>query len=154
MEDLRISKIRELELNKDHVEKFVLFDSKVDYQDIALMYNEFGFDKSKIEGGMKNYRDLAIIFRLSKQDPELLDAWDDYIIEVMPMPREITRLDNILINHDFNKVLLITNKRLMKHDLSRLNKKINEINTKIAIHNAPMTRKPTIRDKLVKLFKQ
>lgn len=153
MERERISELNELKLNNEHVEKFILFDGKTDYGDLAFIFNDFGFDKAKFECGIKLYRDLGLVFRMAQHDPEHLDDWSEFISEVIPVKEDFNKLDNIFASKDCKRILMVTNQRLMRHDLARLNRKINEMNIKIAIHNAPLTRKPTLKERIIQLFR-
>lgn len=149
----RISKIKELDLNKNFIEKFVIFDASLGVAEMAVMFNEFGFDKDKIESGIKINRDLALIFKLIKEDPYAKDDWQPFINEVLPQKDSFSKLDNIFVGKDFKKILLVTNQRLLRYDLDRLNKKVNETNLKINIYNAPFIRKPSFKERIGVLFR-
>ena len=110
-------------------------------------------DKNKLNSGIKLYRNLGLIFKLAKQDPKASDEWGELISKVIPLKEKFNKLDNIFVSNDYKRILLVTNKRLMAYDSSRLNKKIDEINIKIGIHNAPLIIKPTLKEKIVGLFR-
>ncbi len=149
----RVSKINELKLNQYHLERFILFDEKVDHGDIDLLCNEFGFDKEKLKTGIKLYRNLGLVFKLTQQNPEDNNNWGESVQKVIPVKETFNKLDNIFVSKDHKQALLVTNVRLMRYDLERLNKKINDINLKIAIHNAHFIRKLTLKERIIHLFR-
>jgi len=129
-----ISKIKEI-APKENIKNIVVFDEGVNYTDLMKLYNEFDYDRDKMETSVKIYRNTGLILDLVKTEEEYGAEWKPFLQAAFPTKDTVSKLDNIFVNKEFNKLLLITNKRLMMTDLKRVNKKIEDINYHISEHN-------------------
>jgi len=159
MEIELISRIKGLELNKEHIKFLISFNQEISPKTL-MIFNEFGLDKKDIDFFTKNYRNLGIIFNLTKKD-ENTDDWTRFVNVIIPMKKPISRLDNMFISKDFSKALLVTNKRLLKVDVKRLNEKISKINRIISEYNElwepkeiSMLNRKSLFKSIIKVFKQ
>ena len=70
-----------------------------------------------------------------KADKDYGSDWAQFLEKEFPRSEIISKLDNIFLSRDYNRLLLITNKRLMMTDIKRVNEKINNANSRIAEYN-------------------
>ena len=122
------------EINKDSIEQIILF-KHVNRDDGDFLKQNFDFDNKQIKQFSEGYRDIGLIIELKKEAAGLNFDWSPFINRVVIKNDIINKLDNVFVNQDFNKVLLLTTKRLLKIDLNKLNEKIGLINDAIHHYN-------------------
>lgn len=122
------------EINKDSIEQIILF-KHVNRDDGDFLKQNFDFDNKQIKQFSEGYRDIGLIIELKKEAAGLNFDWSPFINRVVIKNDIINKLDNVFVNQDFNKVLLLTTKRLLKIDLNKLNEKIGLINGAIHHYN-------------------
>ena len=145
-----ISKIMEIHPKNRNIKKLVILEKSVSFSDLMELYSEFDYDKAKIEKSIGMYRDVGLVLELRKADESLPSGWKDLIREAFPKKEAISKLDNIFVNNDCSKLLLITNKRLMKADIERVNEKIRNINYEIASYNEEWVKQHPAEQKIEK----
>ena len=118
-----------------------MFDQTIRDIDIIKLYNDFGLAREKMEKSMSNYRDVGIILELLKMDEEYNTDWKYYIDKFILPGTEESKFDNISVSKDRKMLLLLTNRRLLRVDMRRLNNKMGQINRDITIYNEPMPEK-------------
>ncbi len=126
----KVSTIKKLEAKKKDIYTMILFDSKLTADNMRLL-EEFGFDSTMIDTFLTRYKNIGIVFRLKAIHENLSRNWKPFLDRVIKKGEEFGKLNNIFVNRTYDKILLVTNKRLFKIDLERLNKKIEEINYRI-----------------------
>lgn len=145
-----ISKIKEISPKNRNINKLVVLEKSVSFSDLMELYNEFDYDKAKIEKSITLYRDIGLVLELRKADESLPSGWKDLIKEAFPKKESISKLDNIFVNNDCSKLLLVTNKRLMKIDIERVNEKIRNINYEVAKYNEEWAKEHPAEQKIEK----
>ena len=130
-----ISKITEIDPKNGNIKKIIVFDKNVGFDDLMKIYNEFDYDRTKIEKSARIYRDVGLVLELKKSDENLSAEWKEFLKQTFPKRDTPSKLDNVFVSKDYNKLLLITNRRLMMVDLKKVNEKINDINYHITVHN-------------------
>ncbi len=147
MEEM-ISRIKEFSSINKNIRQVIIFDQSIQDVDILKLHNEFGLSREKLEKSMSNYRDVGIILELLKADEEFNTDWDYYINKFLLPGTEPSKFDNVLVNNDKSKLLLLTNRRLLRVDMQRMNSKIEQINRDIEVYNEPVTREAKKQEKL------
>jgi len=122
------------EINKDSIDQIILF-KHISKSDDELLKENFDFDGKQIRLIGQGYRDIGLVIELKKQTEGLSFDWSPFINRVIIKNDIINKLDNVFVNKDFNKMLLLTTKRLLKIDLKKLNEKIGVINDAIHHYN-------------------
>ena len=140
--DEMISRIKDFSSINKNVKQVIMFDQTIRDIDIIKLYNDFGLSREKMEKSMSNYRDVGIILELVKMDEEYNTDWKYYINKFILPGTEPSKFDNILISKDKILLLLLTNRRLLRVDMRRLNNKIEQINRDITIYNEPIATEP------------
>ncbi|MBW2983634.1 hypothetical protein KY361_00795 [Candidatus Woesearchaeota archaeon] len=140
--DEMISRIKEFSSINKNVKQVIMFDQSIRDIDVIKLYNDFGLTREKMEKSMSNYRDVGIILELVKMDEEYNTDWKYYINKFILPGTEPSKFDNILISKDKKMLLLLTNRRLLRVDMRRLNSKIEQINRDITIYNEPIATEP------------
>ena len=130
-----ISKVMEIDPKNDNIKKIVVFDKTITETDLIKLYNDFGCDREKITKSIKICRSAGLILDLLKADKDYGSDWAQFLEKEFPRSEIISKLDNIFLSRDYNRLLLITNKRLMMTDIKRVNEKINNANSRIAEYN-------------------
>jgi len=127
----RISTIKKLDLKKEDIESMIMFNRALDGKDSNFLEEEFDFYKEDIDKFAANYKNIGVVFRLRAIKEELLKDWKMFIQRVIKKSYDFDRFNNVFVNKKYDKILLVTNKRLLKVDLKKLNEKIEEINYRI-----------------------
>ena len=131
----RISTIKKLELRKDDMQSMVMFDGDLNASDLKFLEDEFDFYKEDIENFAANYKNIGIVFKLAPIKEELLKDWKMFLTRVIKKSYDFDKFYNIFLNKKYDKILLVTNKRLLKVDLKKLNEKIEDANYRIESYN-------------------
>ena len=127
----RISTIKKVELKKEDMQSMIMFDSKLSVNDLKFLEDEFDFYKEDMDKFAANYKNLGIVFKLTPIQKEFLADWKIFLQKVIKKSFEFDKFNHIFVNKTYDKILLVTNKRLLKVDLSKLNEKIEDINYRI-----------------------
>ena len=130
----RISAIKRLELKKEEVQSIIMLDSPLSANDLKFLEDEFDLFKEDISGFAAKYKSRGIIFRLTPLRKELLKEWKPFLQKALKR-QGMKSFDNIFVNNAYDKLLLVTSKRLLNIELERLNEKIDEINQRIESYN-------------------
>ena len=128
----RISLINKIGLKKDDVLSMVMFDRGLSGADLNFLEDEFDFSKADIDNFLSCYKNVGMVFKLNKANTEYSSDWKLFVLKVIKKSYEFDKFNNIFVSKKFDKVLLVTNKRLLKVDLGILNEKIDEINYRIS----------------------
>lgn len=131
----RISTIKKLELKKGDLHSMILFDRGLNTNDLKFLEDEFGFYKEDIDSFVSNYKNTGVVFELKAIKDEFSKDWAPFIRSAIKKSHGFDKFNNIFVSKGCDKVLLVTNKRLLKIDLSKLNEKIEEINYRIENYN-------------------
>lgn len=142
-----ISRIKDFSSVNKNIRQVVVFDQTIKDIDIIKLYNDFSLDKVSLEKSMSNYRDVGIVLELLKMDEEYNSDWKYYIDKFILPGTEESKFDNILVSKDQKRILLLTNRRLLRVDMRRLNNKLDQINRDIAVYNEPIVSKPKEAEK-------
>jgi len=127
----KISTIKKIELKKENIISMIMFDKSLGGTDLKFLEEEFDIYKDEIEKFAECYKNIGIVLNLTPINEELLKDWKIFIRKVIKKSYEFDKFNNIRVGKNYDKILLITNKRLLKVDLSKLNEKIEEINYRI-----------------------
>lgn len=126
-----IAKIAEVNPNNSNLITILVLDYLQD-SDFSMLINEFGYGRENINESLKNYRNIALVIQLMPKEDNAIN-WKNFIERRIPKREHISKLDNLFVNKNYDKVLLITNRRLISADLRNLNEKIKKINADIGI---------------------
>ncbi|MBW2975446.1 hypothetical protein KY366_07030 [Candidatus Woesearchaeota archaeon] len=129
--DGQISTIKKLEMKKDDMLGMVMFNSGLSSTDLRFMEEEFDFRQRDIDSFVSCYKNLGIVFRLKPIQEKFLKEWKPFIQKTIRKSSQFDRFSNIFVNKSYDKILLVTNKRLLAVDLKKLNEKIEYINYRI-----------------------
>ena len=130
-----ISKIKEIDASNKNISRIIVFDERAKAKDLAVLYEEFDYPPEHIEKAKKLYRNVAMVLDLKKVDEEYAAEWQTFLEKAFPKSKGFSKLENIFVNKGFNKLLLITNRRLVTVDMKRINEKVKNVNYEIAIYN-------------------
>ncbi len=127
----RISTIRKLNLKKEDIMSMIMFDRDMMGADLKFLEEEFDFYKEDIDNFAASYKNLGLVFMLKPINEDLLKDWKMFIQRVIKKSADFDKFNNIFASKNYDKILLVTNKRLLDVDLRKLNEKIEEINYRI-----------------------
>ncbi|MBI2138845.1 hypothetical protein HYU13_04605 [Candidatus Woesearchaeota archaeon] len=130
-----VSTVRKLDLKKPDVYSLILLNKMISANDMQFLGIEFGFSGEMIEFFSSNYRTLGIVFKLSPLITESTKSWDPFLKQAFPPQGNFSRFANAFLSKDCTKLLLVTNKRLLKLDLERANEKLMDANFMIEHYN-------------------
>jgi len=128
----RIAGLKEIE--KGSVEKIIFFGKGLLDAEIDFLKTEFGFNSNDVDFLISKYRNIGMVLRLMPLD-DGFSNWGIFINRVIVKTDILSKLNNVFISPRYNKVLLLTTKRLIQTDIRKLNEKIRIINEKIIFHN-------------------
>jgi len=129
-----ISKIMEVDAVNKNILKIIAFDNSMPSKDLALIYDEFGYEKRHVDKSISIYRNVGLVLGLAKQDADYSADWHDLLDRYFPK-RPGSKLDNVFVSSDYRKLLLVSNSRLVTVDLKNINEKLAKINTEIELYN-------------------
>ena len=86
-----ISKIKEADPKNENIKKIIVFDESVNYTDLMKLYNEFEYDRSKIESSVKIYRNTGLVIDLVKATEEHRAEWKPFLQAVFPKKDTISK---------------------------------------------------------------
>ncbi len=127
----RISTIKKLELKKEDIQSMIMFDRGLNATDLKFLEDEFDFYKEDINNFVASYKNLGVVFKLTPINDELQKDWKMFLQRVVKKSYDFDKFHNIFVNKEYDKILLVTNKRLLKVDLKNLNAKIEDIDYRI-----------------------
>ena len=127
----RISTIKKLELKKEDIQSMIMFDRGLNASDLKFLEDEFDFYSEDINNFTANYKNMGVVFKLAPIKQDLQKDWKMFLQRVVKKNYDFDRFHNIFANKKYDKLLLVTNKRLLNVDLKKLNEKIEEINYRI-----------------------
>lgn len=136
-------------IDKENIDRIILFKYSTK-EDAAFLKKEFDFNNKDIRYISEGYRDIGLIFNLTQENIKLNFDWSNFIRRVIIKNDIINKLDNVFVNLDFNKILLLSTKRLLKIDLRKLNEKVSLINEAINRYNKKVSKEEQgIRSELI-----
>ena len=127
----RISTIKKVELKKDNMLSMVMFDRGLKGEDLKFLEDEFDFYKEDIDKFTASYKNIGVVFKLKAINEDMLKDWKMFVQRVIKKSVEFDKFHNIFVSKAYDKVLVVTNKRLLKVDIKKLNEKIENINYRI-----------------------
>ncbi|MDP7180537.1 MAG: hypothetical protein QF824_04675 [Candidatus Woesearchaeota archaeon] len=128
-----MSKITEIDPTNNTLTKIIVLD-QIHEKDYSMLVNEFGYGKDRVDASVKMYRNIALVLNLVQKGEGEKD-WKTFVNRHIPKKEKISKLDNTFVSKNCEKVLIVTNRRLVSVDLKNLNEKIRKINTDIEILN-------------------
>ena len=128
----RISTARKLGMRKGDVISIIMLDKGLSGSDLKFLEDEFDFYKEDIDKFVSQYKNLGIVFKLNAIEEDCAKDWKGFLIL---RSGEVDRFSNMFAGSNCDKVLLITNKRLLNIDLDNINEKIEEMNFRIEKQN-------------------
>ena len=128
-----MSKITEIDPTNNTFTQLIVLD-QIHEKDYSMLVNEFGYGKDRVDASVKMYRNIALVLNLVQKGEGEKD-WKTFVNRHIPKKEKISKLDNTFVSKNCEKVLIVTNRRLVSVDLKNLNEKIRKINTDIEILN-------------------
>jgi len=122
-------------VNKDSIDKIILFNKMLNNNETEELKQDFDFNSRDIKNILEGYRNIGLLLNLTKEQNGWNFDWSPFINRVIIKNDIINKLDNVFVSKDFNKILLLTTKRLLKIDIEKLNEKIELINGAIHHYN-------------------
>jgi len=122
-------------VNKESIDKIILFNKMLSMQDTNELKEDFDFNSRDMKNLTEGYRNIGLVLNLTKEQNGWNFDWSPFINRVIIKNDIINKLDNVFVSKDFNKVMLLTTKRLLKIDIEKLNEKIELINEAIHHYN-------------------
>ncbi|MBI2140114.1 hypothetical protein HYU14_04260 [Candidatus Woesearchaeota archaeon] len=123
-----VSTVKKIDLKKAEVHSLILLNRMISGSDMQFLASEFDFTGGMVDFFSGNYRNLGIVFRLATINPEASGSRDPFLRRVFPRMEQNSKFDNAFLSRDCAKLLLVTNKRLLKLDMERANEKILDAN--------------------------
>ena len=115
--------------------KILNFDKSLPVNVLITLWNKFGLNKRDIDDFVSDNKSLGVFLILSKKDISSSENWKQFIDVYFPKKKYLSKLDNVIINKDYNMLLLVTERRLLLEDLKNINKIIYRINQLIKERN-------------------
>jgi len=137
-----ISRIAEIDPTNKNITKIIVFDEGMSNKDFSILVNEFDYGKEMVDKSVNIYRNVGIILSLVKKD-EGLAEWKTYLDMFFPRKNVITKLDNVFLSKNYDKLLLVTNRRLVTVDVKKINEKIRKMNYEIEAYNESIKQEAT-----------
>jgi hypothetical protein len=128
---MELSTIKKLDMKKESVQSIIMFDRGLKGSDLGFLEEEFDFNKELMSKFVANYKNVGIVFKLNEMQEETSKEWGVFIDRVIRKSSGLSAFDNIFVGKKYDSILLVTNKRLLKLDLGKLNNKIEDINYRI-----------------------
>ncbi len=122
-------------MNKESIDKIILFNKMLNKADTDELKAEFDFNSRDMKSLTEGYRNIGLVLNLTKEQNGWNFDWSPFINRVIIKNDIINKLDNVFVSKDYNKILLLTTKRLLKIDIEKLNEKIGLINEAINHYN-------------------
>ncbi len=135
---MQVSKIAEIDASNKNITKIIVFDKTMKDADLKTLIEEFDYGKELVDKSTKIYRSVALIMDLVKMDKDLSAEWQLFLEKYFPKRAVVSKLDNVFVSKNYNKLLLITNRRLVTVDIRKLNEKIMQVNNDIDYYNASL----------------
>lgn len=155
-----VSRIAEIDASNKNITKIIVFDKTMKGQDIKMLIEEFDYGQELIDKSVSIYRNVALVMNLVKTKEELLTEWKPFLEKHFPKKAVVSKLDNVFMNKSYNKLLLITNRRLVTVDVKKLNEKIARTNNDIDYYNETLEKempkeeeKRTFKDVIKGIFR-
>lgn len=130
-----ISRIKEIDPANDNISRILVLSQSLSARDQKVLLEEFGHTQAMIDKMVRLYRNIGLVLELKKSDEDGTDGFVEFAARQFPLKKESTKLDNTFISRSGDKMLLITNRRLVTIDLRNLNEKIRRINVEIDAAN-------------------
>ena len=159
----KISTIKKIELKKEDMLSMVMFDRGMTATDLKFLEEEFGFYKKDADTFTASYKNVGVVFGLKAVNDEMVKDWKLFILKVIQKTTDFDKFHNIFISKNYDKVLLVTNKRLLNIDLKKLNEKIEDVNFRIEsydekvmneMEDVPVVKEKGIFGKIVEVLKR
>ena len=135
-----ISTIKQVSLTKKDVYGLYAFNKLVTINDIKFLEEEFNFTEEKAEFFTKNYKPIGLVLRLTPSSIDASKDWKLFLLKIFKGNPELSKLENVYLGNSSDKLLLLTNKRLLKIDLKNVNDKIMDTNFRIESYNEKIGR--------------
>lgn len=129
-----VSRIAGIDPTNKNIAKIIVFDEGMSNKDFSILVNEFDYGKEMVDKSISIYRNVGLVLSLVKKD-EGLAEWKTYLDRFFPKKNVITKLDNVFLSKSYDKLLLVTNRRLVTVDVKKINEKIRKINYEIETYN-------------------
>ncbi|HII16758.1 TPA: hypothetical protein HA361_02485 [Candidatus Woesearchaeota archaeon] len=130
-----IARITEIEASNKTIERIIAFDHSLSTSDEQVLLQEFDCGKEMIELSLGIYRNVAVIINLFKVEEGRSAEWKAVLDRHFPRRGTLSKLDNTFVSKAYDKLLLITNRRLVSVDIRKINEKIDKINNDIELAN-------------------
>jgi len=156
---MQVSKITKVDASNKNITKIVVFDKTMKDSDLRMLIDEFDYGKELVDKSVGIYRNVALVTKLVKKNEDLSTEWKSFLERYFPKKSVVSKLDNIFLSKNHDKILLITNRRLVTVDIKKLNEKITRINGDIQYYNESLEEemkepeKITFRDVIKGIFR-
>lgn len=157
---MQVSKIAEIDATNKNITKIVVFDKTMKDSDLRVLIEEFDYGQELVDKSLGIYRNVALIMNLVKTNEDLSTEWKTFLEKYFPKKAVISKLDNVFLSKNYNKLLLITNRRLVTVDIKKINEKITKVNNEIEYYNETLEKetpqepeKRTFKDVIKGIFR-
>ncbi len=134
-----VSTIKKVDFKKEEIFSFVVLN-RLSPHDQLFLEEEFGLLKEKVDFFVSNYRHIGLVFSLLPIQPEYAKDWAEPLIKGFRDTDELSKFQNVFVSRDALKLLLVTNKRMLKVDLGHINETLMDVNMRIEHTNDKVAR--------------
>lgn len=128
--DGMVSTIKKIDFKREEIFSFVVLN-RLSPHDQLFLEGEFGLSKEKVDFFVSNYRHIGLVFKLVPIQPEYARDWAEPLIRGFKDTDELSKFQNVFVARDAAKILLVTNKRMLKVDLDTINETLMDVNMRI-----------------------
>ena len=128
--DGMVSTIKKIDFKKEEIFSFVVLN-RLSPHDQLFLEEEFGLSKEKIDFFVSNYRHIGLVFKLVPIQAEYAKDWAEPLIRGFRDTNEMSKFQNVFVARDAAKMLLVTNKRMLRVDLDTINETLMDVNMRI-----------------------
>ena len=126
-----ISTIKSLALKKTDVYSMYVLNRMMVDSDRRFLADEFKFTPEMAQQFVARYRTIGLVFRLHAVQLDASKDWKHFLKKVFKHSSLPSKFDNVYLNEKGDKLMLVTNKRLLKIDLKHINEQILDVNFRI-----------------------
>ena len=141
-----ISTIKSVALKKADVYAMYVFNRMLHDTDKNYLAEEFSFTESMAQHFVANYRTIRLVFRLHAVQLDASKDWRHFLKKVFKHSSVPSKFDTVFINKAGDKLMLVTNKRLLKIDLRHVNEQILDVNFRVENCNERIAHEVAVQD--------
>ncbi|MDA1196772.1 MAG: hypothetical protein O2779_02305 [Nanoarchaeota archaeon] len=123
-----------------------VFNRMLHDTDKKFLAEEFSFTEQMAQHFVSNYRTIGLVFRLHAVQLDASRDWRPFLKKVFKHSTMPSKFDTIFIGAKDDKLMLVTNKRLLKIDIKHINEQILDVNFRIESCNERIAQEVSVQD--------